>query len=184
MDLLTTFLISISLAMDAFAVSITFGINIKFLKLRDSFKIALYFGSFQAFMPIIGWLFGYGLQKYISQIDHWIAFFLLSFVGLKMIYESIKKEENEKKISSVDRKVLFYLSVATSIDALAIGVSLSFLNTILTPALIIGIVTFSLSFVGVHIGNRFGHFGEKKYEIIGGLILIFIGIKILYEHIH
>lgn len=183
MDFFTILLISLSLAIDAFAVSISFGINLKFLKLSDAFRIALYFGSFQAFMPIIGWLLGYSLQKYISLFDHWIAFILLSFVGIKMIYEAIHNEKNEKVINDLSTKLLFTLAVATSIDALAIGVSLSFLNTIITPAIIIGIITFSLSFVGVHIGNRFGHFAEKKYEVIGGIILILIGLKILYEHI-
>ncbi len=183
MDYITTIFIGIGLSMDAFAVSISTGINFKYLKMRDAVRMASYFGLFQAFMPILGWILGYSLQRYINEIDHWIAFVLLAFVGGKMIYESFNKSGEDKVIDSLSRKLLFTLAVATSIDALAVGVSLSFLKTIITPAIIIGIITFSLSFIGVQIGNRFGHFSEKRLEVYGGIILIGIGIKILLEHL-
>jgi len=170
--------------MDAFAVSITSGITIKHLKINNALKIALFFGSFQAFMPLIGWLAGLSLRDFISGVDHWIAFGLLSFVGCKMIYESIKLEPGEKKIKPLNAYILVMLSIATSIDALAIGVSFAFLKiSIATPVIVIGAATFLLSFLGVFIGNRFGHFFEKKIEIVGGLVLIGIGIKILIEHL-
>ncbi len=170
--------------MDAFAVSITSGITLRHLRIRHALKIALSFGFFQAIMPIIGWLSGISLRSIISGVDHWIAFGLLSIIGCKMIYESFKLESDKGKINPQNIYVLFILSIATSIDALAVGLSLSFLKVaIILPAIIIGIVTFLLSFLGVYIGNKVGHFFERKIEIIGGLILIGIGIKILIEHL-
>jgi manganese efflux pump family protein len=183
MDYITAVLIGIGLSMDAFAVSISTGINFKYLKMRHALRIASYFGLFQAIMPIIGWFLGFSLQKYVSEFDHWIAFILLSFVGGKMIYESYKNDQEDKVIYNLSKKLLFTLAIATSIDALAVGISLSFLKTIVTPAIIIGIITFSLSFTGVQIGNRFGHFSEKRLEVYGGVILIGMGIKILLEHL-
>ena len=170
--------------MDAFAVSITSGFTAKQLRLPYALKIAFFFGLFQAIMPLIGWSLGYGIRDYLSEIDHWIAFIILSFIGGKMIYEAkiIKKEE--KDILILTTYALLILSIATSIDALAVGLSLSAINiSILTPALIIGIVTFIFCIIGVFIGNRFGHLFESEIETIGGLILIGIGIKILIEHI-
>ena len=184
MDIIIIIFIAFGLAMDAFAVSITSGITIKHLKINNALKIALFFGSFQAFMPLIGWLAGLSLRDFISGVDHWIAFGLLSFVGCKMIYESIKLESGEKKIKPLNAYILVMLSIATSIDALAVGVSFAFLKiSIATPVIVIGAVTFLLSFLGVFIGNRFGHFFEKKIEVVGGLVLIGIGIKILIEHL-
>jgi len=131
---------------------------------------------------IIGWLAGLSLRDYISAIDHWIAFGLLSFIGCKMIYESITVQSNKKEINPLNVYVLLVLSVATSIDALAVGISFAFLKvSIVTPVIIIGTVTFLLSYLGVYIGDRIGHFFENKIEIAGGILLIGIGIKILVE---
>lgn len=184
MDILNITVIALGLAMDAFAVSITSGLTIKNLKIKYAFRIALFFGLFQAFMPLIGWLAGLSLKDFISGFDHWIAFGLLCFIGCRMIYESIKIESSEREINQLNVYFLLVLSVATSIDALAVGISFAFLMiSIVTPIIVIGIVTFLLSFIGVFIGNRVGHFFEGKFEIIGGLILIGIGIKILIEHL-
>ena len=182
MDAITIIAIAFGLAMDAFAVSITSGITIKNLKINNALKIALFFGLFQAIMPLVGWLAGLSLKDFISEIDHWIAFGLLSFIGCKMIYESITLQSNEKQIDPLNVYVLLMLSVATSIDALAVGVSFAFLKvSIVTPVIIIGTVTFLLSYLGVYIGDRIGHFFENKIEIAGGLLLIGIGLKILIE---
>ena len=184
MDIISIIFIAFGLAMDAFAVSVTSGLTIKHLRINNALKIAIFFGSFQAIMPLIGWSAGLSFRNYISGIDHWIAFGLLGIVGCKMIYESFKMEVNNKKIDPLNVYVLLMLSIATSIDALAVGLSLSFLNvSIAPPAIIIGVVTFLLSIFGVYFGNRFGHYFERKIEIIGGLILIGIGVKILIDHL-
>jgi len=183
MDIISIIFIAFGLAMDAFAVSITSGLTIKQLRVNDALKIAIFFGLFQAIMPLIGWSAGLGFRDFISSIDHWIAFGLLSLIGCKMIYESSKMGINDKKKDPLNVYVLLMLSIATSIDALAVGLSLSFLKvSIALPAIIIGVVTFLLSLFGVYFGNRFGHYFEKKIEIIGGLILIGIGIRILINH--
>jgi putative Mn2+ efflux pump MntP len=182
--MITILFIAFGLAMDALAVSITSGLTIKSLRISNALTIALFFGSFQAFMPVIGWIVGLSARDFITGIDHWIAFGLLSLIGCKMIFESTKIGSKEKEIDPLNIYVLLILAIATSIDALAVGLSLSFLKVaIVTPAIIIGIVTFMVSFLGVFVGNRFGHFFENKIEIIGGLTLIGIGIKILIEHL-
>lgn len=184
MDVISIVLIAFGLAMDAFAVSITSGITIRQLKINNALKIALFFGAFQAIMPIVGWLAGLSLRDFISEIDHWIAFGLLSFIGCKMIYESITIQSSEKEINPLNVYVLLILSVATSIDALAVGLSFAILKiSIVTPVVIIGTITFALSFIGVFVGDRIGHFFENKIEFAGGMLLIGIGIKILFEHI-
>ncbi len=184
MDTVAILFIAFGLAMDAFAVSVTSGFAIKTLKINHALRIATSFGVFQAIMPLIGWLAGFGLRDFISGVDHWVAFGLLSVIGVKMIIESTKMKSAEKKADPLNIYVLLILSVATSIDALAVGLTLSVLKTaVITPALIIGVVTFILSFIGVYIGDRFGHFFESKIEVAGGLILIIIGAKILFEHI-
>ena len=184
MDMLSIVIIAVGLAMDAFAVSVTSGITIKRLHINHALRIALFFGLFQAIMPIIGWLAGLSLRDYISAVDHWIAFGLLSFIGCKMIYESVTVQSSEKEIDPLNVYVLLVLSVATSIDALAVGVSFAFLKvSIVTPVIIIGTITFMLSYLGVYIGDRIGHFFESKIEIAGGLLLIGIGIKIVIEHL-
>ena len=184
MDMITIILIALGLAMDAFTVSITSGFALRSLKIRHAFRIAVFFGLFQTIMPGIGWLAGNNLRGFISGVDHWIAFGLLSIIGCKMIFESTQMRSNGKEIDPLNIYVLLILSVATSVDALAVGLSLSFLNiSIVTPAIIIGMITFLLSFLGVFLGNRFGHIFENKIEIVGGLILIGIGAKILFEHL-
>lgn len=184
MNTLTIIIIALGLAMDAFAVSITSGIAIKRLRIRYALRIAFFFGAFQAIMPVIGWFAGLGMRDFISAIDHWIAFTLLLIVGGKMIYEStVMAGEEKNERDPLNLYVLVILSVATSIDALAVGLSLSFINVaIITPAVIIGVITFILSFLGVYVGDRFGHFFESRIEILGGIILIGIGIRILIEH--
>jgi putative Mn2+ efflux pump MntP len=184
MELLTILIISVALSMDAFAVSIASGSAYRQLKLRHSLQIAIFFGGFQAFMPLIGSLAGLTLKKYIENYDHWIAFLLLSAVGAKMIYESFKIGSAEKFFDPSNIFVLLALSVATSIDALAVGVTLSLItSSIIMAVFIIGIVTFALSYLGVFIGKKFGHFFENKIEAFGGLVLIAIGVKILSEHL-
>ncbi|TES91955.1 MAG: manganese efflux pump [Candidatus Cloacimonadota bacterium] len=184
MSIITIIFIAFGLAIDAFAVSVTSGITIKNLRINNALKIAVFFGLFQAVMPVIGWLTGLSLRDFISGVDHWIAFGLLSLIGCKMIYESTKIGSSKKEINPLNVYVLLILSIATSIDALAIGVSFAFLQlSIATPVIVIGTVTFLLSFLGVFVGNRFGHFFENKIEIAGGLVLIGIGIKILVEHL-
>lgn len=184
MNTMTVILIAFGLAMDAFAVSVTSGLKIKDLRINHALRLAASFGLFQAIMPVVGWAAGTGLKGFISEIDPWIAFGLLSIIGLKMIYESTQMKSDEETGNPLNVYVLLMLSIATSIDALAVGLSLSFLKVfIVTPAIIIGVITFLLSFIGVYVGDRFGHFFESKIEIIGGLILIAIGIKILVAHL-
>jgi putative Mn2+ efflux pump MntP len=184
-DLITAFFIALGLAMDAFAVSVASGLAIKNVRARHALRISLFFGLFQAFMPVAGWLAGLALKDYIAHIDHWLAFGILGFIGSKMIYEAAVIEKAEKRTSALDMRVLLGLSVATSIDALAVGVTFAFLNiVIVTPVLVIGIVTFLMSYGGVCIGKTFGSFSGKKIEVLGGLILIAIGVKILVEHLY
>ena len=184
MDAITIVIIAFGLAMDAFAVSVASGLAIKKLKVHHALRIALFFGAFQAVMPAIGWLAGLSLRNLISEFDHWIAFILLAAIGGKMIYESFKLESDKKQIDPLRIDVLLMLSIATSIDALAVGVTFAFLNiAIIWPVAVIGVITFGTSFVGVFIGDRFGHIFESKIELIGGLVLIAIGLKILLEHL-
>lgn len=186
MSILSIMFIGVGLSMDAFAVAVTNGICMGRLRIKTTIKIAAFFGFFQAIMPIIGWAAGSSFKVYIMRIDHWIAFILLSAIGGKMIFESLKSKDNIEKAKCIiiSNKELFVLAIATSIDALAVGVSFAFLNVaIFKAASIIGIITFAISFAGVIIGNKFGSIFKKKAEIIGGAILIIIGIKILTEHI-
>lgn len=182
MDFLTIVLIALGLAMDAFAVSISSGITIKELRPRHGAKIALFFGGFQGLMPLLGWLLGIGFKDYIEKYDHWIAFVLLGFIGAKMLKESMD-DDCEYVSDPLRNKVLFMLAIATSIDAMAVGVSFAFLKTsILSSSLIIGIITYVVCFAGVYIGNKFGCVFKKKAEIAGGIVLVLIGFKILAEH--
>jgi putative Mn2+ efflux pump MntP len=179
----TTILIAFGLAMDSFSVSITNGLTRKFVKVTDALKVGGFFGFFQAIMPVFGWLAGANVVEFIEGFDHWIAFGLLSLIGCRMIYESIKKDA-KKVFGSLSLGVLLVLSIATSIDALAVGFSLSFLKlSIVAPVIATGIITFSLSFLGMYLGSRFGRFFKNKIEILGGVILILIGINILIEHL-
>ena len=176
-------LIALGLAMDSFSVSITRGLtNPKTRMSIEALKVGLFFGFFQAIMPIIGWLVGLSIIDLISGFDHWIAFGLLTFIGIRMIYESLASE-SRKIATSSSFKVLIILSIATSIDALAVGLSLSFIEvSIVTPAIIIGIITFSLSFLGLYLGKKLGEYFER-IGILGGIILIVIGVRILIEHL-
>ena len=181
------FLIGIGLAMDAFAVSICKGLAMSKLNKKQTVIIALYFGGFQALMPLIGWILGIRFQQYIVAVDHWVAFILLAFIGGKMIYEAVKGEEDEAievKDASLDHKELVMLAIATSIDALAVGITFAFLDTPIVPAItIIGITTFIICILGVVVGNFFGSKYKNKAEFAGGLILVLIGSKILLEHL-
>ncbi|HRU33309.1 MAG TPA: manganese efflux pump MntP family protein [bacterium] len=183
MDMPSILLIALSLAMDAFSVSVTSGITGGKIRYFNVLKMGFSFGLFQFFMPVLGWLAGSTFRIYIVTIDHWIAFSLLSFVGVRMIWESLKDEH--QTIDPFDNKTLLLLSISTSIDAFAVGISFSFLDvSIFFPVLIIGIITFLLSSAGILMGNGLRHFFEKfNVEIIGGLILIGIGLKILIEHL-
>lgn len=184
MTLFTVLSIAVGLAMDAFAVSITSGAAARTSTgLRYPFKIALYFGLFQAVMPVIGWLAGFSLNSYIDSIDHWIAFGLLCFVGGKMIIESREMKDENVESAYMSSYLLFTLAIATSIDAMAVGITLSFLDiNIIRPVVIIGLVTFVMTFTGFFIGQKTRHIFSDKIEIIGGLILIAIGIKIVVQH--
>ena len=181
MSLFSVFLIGISLSMDAFAVSIAKGMCVKGNRLRCALMLAFWFGAFQALMPLLGWLSGSLFESLITAIDHWIAFVLLSYLGGKMVYESFKEEDSH--LITFSSRMLFTLGIATSIDALAVGVSMAFLKTgIWFPASVIAFTTFFLSFSGVICGFRFGKIKGLKVELLGGLILIVIGVKILIEH--
>jgi len=184
MNLLTIIFIAIALSMDAFAVSIASGVAIKNLRVRHALIIAAWFGLFQAIMLLLGWFSGIGLRFIIAGIDHWVVFGLLFLIGSKMIYESFQLDPIKNRIDPTKIHVLFYLSIATSLDAFATGVSFAILRiSVITPILIIGAVTFILSFTGVLIGERGAHFFEKKMEMMAGIILIAIGIKVLLSHL-
>jgi manganese efflux pump family protein len=182
LDIITIALIAIGLAMDAFAVSIAKGMTVKKDRRRSALLLASLFGGFQALMPVIGWLAGLGLKDVIMGVDHWVAFGLLGFIGAKMIYDSTKDEEEKQDCISLTMALT--LAIATSIDALMVGLSFAFLETsILVPILIIGLVTFALTLVGFVFGSSLGNVFGKKIEIFGGLVLILIGIRILVEHL-
>ena len=183
MDIVTIIIMAVGLAMDAFAVSIASGAAYKQLQVKYALRMAVFFGGFQAVMPLIGALAGLSFKEYIVDYDHWVAFFILAAVGVKMIYESFKITEAGKNYSPSNILVLLALSVATSIDALAIGVTLSLVgSSIVTAVIVIGLVTFLLSYIGVILGKKFGHIFENKIEVVGGLVLIALGVKILFEH--
>ena len=182
------FLMGVSLAMDAFAVSVCKGLAMRKVNKKQCLVIALFFGGFQALMPFLGWLLGTRFEGYITSIDHWIAFILLGFIGGKMVVEAIRDKGEEPEITEIDPpldiKELFVLAVATSIDALAVGITFAFLEIPIVEAmLIIGITTFVISVAGVYIGNFFGNKYKSKAELVGGIILILIGLKILLEHL-
>lgn len=183
MSLFTLFITAVGLSMDAFAVSICKGLAMKKLSWKKALIIGLWFGGFQALMPTIGYLLGTSFESYVTAIDHWIAFVLLALIGANMIKEALSKED-EKTNDSVDVKTMFLLAIATSIDALAVGVTYAFLQVQIVPAVtFIGVITFCLSVTGVKIGNVFGLKYKSKAEITGGVILILMGTKILLEHL-
>lgn len=177
-------LISIGLAMDAFAVSVCKGLSMKKMDWKKTIIIGLWFGVFQAGMPVIGYILGSKFEHLIVSIDHWIIFALLSFIGIKMIKEALSEEVEGGCNDDIGVKTMLVLALATSIDALAVGITFAFLNTnIVFATLMIGIITWALSILGVKIGNKFGDKYQSKAEFAGGLILILLGIKILLEHL-
>lgn len=173
MNFIAVLLIAIGLAMDAFAVSISAGVKVpKGSKIRTALIMALVFGLFQALMPVIGWTLGTGFADYVDAWDHWIAFILLSAIGLKMIYEGLSESEGDEERNVTNGVIILILGIATSIDALAVGFTFAFLNEpILIPVLIIGIVTFLFSFAGVIFGEKFRDLIGRKAEILVGLSL-------------
>ena len=188
MGIFEIIMIGVGLSMDAFAAAICKGLNMRKLSVKNMIIIGLFFGGFQAGMPLLGWALGKNFEEYIVSVDHWIAFVLLGFIGGKMIWDVIKDDDCgcgccgcEEKL---DIKEVFTLAVATSIDALAVGISFAFLRVNIGLAVsAIGITTFTLSALGVAIGHKFGAKYEKKATLAGGIILIFIGTKILLEHL-
>ena len=186
MSFLEIFLIGVALSMDAFAVSVCKGLSMKQINYRHAIIIGLYFGGFQALMPVLGWLGGSYARVYIENFDHWIAFGLLLIIGANMIREAFSDEEEAAAESTekLNHKELFLLAIATSIDALAVGIAMAMDDVnISMAATVIGITTFVLSFVGVAIGNKIGSKFQAKAQIAGGIVLILIGLKILLEHL-
>ena len=181
--------IALGLSMDAFAVAVASGATMKRLHIPNALKMGLFFGGFQALMPVLGWLAGLGMKNFIGGVDHWVAFALLAGVGGKMLYESLRLKAEEDcadgpKTCPFDTGTLTVLAIATSIDALAVGLTFSMLQvSIAAPVLVIGLVTFALSVAGVKIGSAGGHFFEHKMEAAGGAVLILIGLKILLGHL-
>ena len=184
MGIIELLLLSVGLGMDAFAVSVCKGISMKKMDWKKAIIIGLYFGGFQVLMPVIGYFLGSALESLITNIDHWIAFILLGIIVGKMIKDSFA-DESDNCNDDVSFKTMFVLAVATSIDALAIGITFAFLNVNLILAItIIGVITFILAVIGIKIGNRFGDKYQNKAELVGGIILALLGIKILLEHLN
>ena len=183
MDIFELFFIAVGLSMDAFAVSICKGLSTKDLKVKHYLTVGLWFGGFQALMPSIGYFLGSRFESYITSFDHWIAFILLGIIGFNMVKESLDKEA-ESCDASIDVKTMLMLAIATSIDALAVGVTFAFLDVQILPAIsFIGCTTFIISVIGVKVGTVFGARYKSKAELTGGMILIVIGLKILIEHL-
>ncbi len=201
MSLFELFLIAVGLSMDAFAVAICKGLGMKKLDMHQALVIGLFFGGFQALMPVIGWFLGAQFASLVTPIDHWIAFILLAFIGGKMLFDAIKGDDESETAKDgegapkdgegakdgapkLDLRELTMLAIATSIDALAVGITFAFLDVdIVLAASFIGVVTFVLSVIGVAVGNQFGSRWEKPSAIVGGVVLILIGVRILLEHI-
>ncbi len=186
MSLLTIFGIAVALAMDAFAVSIAVGVGLKKVNYRQTFRLAWHFGLFQALMPLLGWSLGTSIHSFIESFDHWVAFGLLAFVGTNLIRQAFNptNEEDVQKLDPTKGLSLVLLSVATSIDALAVGLSLSMMGVdIIVPAIIIGVVALSFTITGLHLGKKAASFSKINTlaEVFGGCVLWIIGIKILYD---
>lgn len=180
----TVFLTGVGLSMDAFAVAICKGVKMPKFNLKQTFTISLFFGAFQAIMPLLGFYLGISFKNYIESIDHWVAFVLLIFIGGKMAIESFKNDDDDIS-NKFDIKELFVLSVATSIDALAVGIAFAMDEIKIFAAVsVIGTTTFILSALGVFIGYKFGSVYKNKAELAGGIILILIGVKVLFEHLN
>lgn len=183
-ELLTTSFIAVGLAADAVAVSLTSGLMIRHIHVNKALKIALFFGGFQAIMPMIGWGIGLAFRDFLASFDHWIAFIILGAIGGKMIYEAFQEDDEDKRFNPLDSYTLMGLAIATSIDALVVGLGLSMIKTpLLLACTVIGLITFILCFISVFIGHKFGNLCGQKVEILGGLVLILIGSKILIEHL-
>lgn len=181
-------LMGVGLAMDAFAVSICKGLSMRKVNKKQAVVIGLFFGGFQALMPFIGWMLGRQFERYITSIDHWVAFVLLAFIGGKMMLEALKPEDENDAVEVLDQpldlKEMFILAVATSIDALAVGITFAFLDYPIVEAMsVIGITTFCISIGGVYVGNFFGNKYKNKAEFAGGLILVILGLRILLSHL-
>jgi putative Mn2+ efflux pump MntP len=184
MDILTLLFIAFALAMDAFAVSISAGAYLIKADARQTFRLAFHFGLFQFMMPVIGWFAGSSFAGLIASVDHWIAFGLLVAIGGKMVMESFRSEHDAVRKDVTKGLSLISLSVATSIDALAVGLSLSMLNVeIISPSIVIGVVAGGMSFLGIRLGEKASHHLGRHMEFIGGVILILIGVRILAEHL-
>jgi putative Mn2+ efflux pump MntP len=184
MDIIGILIIALGVAMDAFAVSLGVGTNRAANNKRSVLRLAFHFGIFQGMMILLGWLAGSTIARWISQFDHWIALFLLIFVGINMIRSGLNQESESYKTNPTRGSLMVVLSVATSLDALAVGISLALIKTpIIMSAIIISLITFGLSLVGLLAGNRLGKKFGKRMEILGGLILIGIGFRILFSHI-
>ena len=183
MSFVTIFITAIALAMDAFAVSVSKGMTLRNLSKKICVKIALAFGIFQGVMPLLGWLLGIKFTRYIQKVDHWIAFILLCFIGIKMIIDSLKSEDDVEE-KQYNNKTFLILAIATSIDALTVGITFAFLKiNIISSVLSIGIITFILSITAVYAGKIIGNFIKNKAGIFGGIILIIMGLKILLQHL-
>lgn len=188
MGFIELFLIGVGLSMDAFAVAICKGLGMKRLNMKQALVIGLFFGGFQALMPFVGWALGSQFQDLISPIDHWVAFILLAFIGGKMLFDAFREDDEEEaadpKDARLDLEELLMLAIATSIDALAVGITFAFLGVNIVEAIsIIGATTFVLSVAGVAVGHAFGARYERGATIVGGVVLILIGCKILLEHL-
>lgn len=185
MGFIELFMIAVGLSMDAFAVSMCKGLKMKNINYRHALVIGLYFGGFQALNPLVGWVLGRQFERYITEYDHWIAFGLLVIIGGKMLYEALTGDgDDDAACELLDLKELLMLAIATSIDALAVGITFAFLRVSIIPSMaLIGATTFALSFIGVVAGNKFGSLYRRKAEIAGGIVLILIGGKILFEHL-
>lgn len=184
MGIFELFILAIGLSMDAFAVSVCKGLAMEKCSIKKAAICGIWFGGFQALMPMIGYFLGYQFKTYITSIDHWIAFILLAIIGANMVKESFSKDE-EKADESMGVKTMFLMAVATSIDALAVGITFAFLpdTNIIAAVLFIGVITFVLSVLGAKLGNAFGTRYKGKAEFAGGVILILLGLKILLEHL-
>ena len=187
MGLLELFILAVGLSMDAFAVSVCKGLSVTKMEPKHALLCGAYFGGFQALMPALGYLLGSQFESMITRIDHWIAFILLAFIGGKMLWEAFTEDEDEgdgEDAEKIDLGEYLILAIATSIDALAVGISFAALSVDIMPAVsLIGITTFIFSVAGVAIGHTFGARYEKPATIVGGVVLIFIGLKILLEHL-
>ncbi len=185
MSIASILLIGVGLSMDAFAIAITCGIIIKGLRVSNVLKVGIFFGLAQAIMPLIGWIAGYSFSDYIVRVDHWIAFGLMVIIGGKMLHEASKGECETGGFDPLDNKTLLVLAIATSVDALAVGISFAFLKVNIYSAItIIGIITFVICTLGVILGKQFGCLLKNKAQFLGGAVLIFMGFKILNEHMN